>query len=63
MIIDDTYKEKEGNQTDSVGKFYDQSKEAYIRGNNFVIYVVLSKGLFIPFKAEKYIKMLYKNCL
>ena len=56
LIIDDTYNEKEGNQTDGVGKFYDHSKEAYIWGNNFVTSVVQSKGLFIPHKAKMYIK-------
>jgi hypothetical protein len=56
LIIDDTYNEKEGNQTDGVGKFYDHSKEAYIWGNTFVTSVVQSKGLFIPHKAKMYIK-------
>lgn len=56
LIIYDTYNEKEGNQTDSVGKFYDHSKETYIWGNNFVTSVVQSKGLFIPHKAKMYIK-------
>jgi hypothetical protein len=56
IIIDDTYNEKEGNQTDGVGKFYDHSKKAYIWGNNFVTSVVQSKGLFIPHKAKMYIK-------
>ena len=48
LIIDDTYNEKEGTQTEGVGRFYDHSKEAYIWGNNFVTSVVQSKGLFIP---------------
>ena len=56
LIIDDTYNEKEGTQTDGVGKFYDHSKEAYIWGNNFVTSVVQSKGLFIPHKAKMYVK-------
>jgi hypothetical protein len=56
LIIDDTYNEKEGNQTDGVGRFYDHSKETYIWGNNFVTSVVQSKGLFIPHKAKMYIK-------
>jgi hypothetical protein len=56
LIIDDTYNEKEGTQTDGVGKFYDHSKETYIWGNNFVTSVVQSKGLFIPHKAKMYIK-------
>jgi len=56
LIIDDTYNEKEGTQTDGVGKFYDHSKEAYIWGNNFVTSVIQSKGLFIPHKAKMYVK-------
>ena len=56
LIIDDTYNEKEGTQTDGVGKFYDHSKEEYIWGNSFVTSVVQSKGLFIPHKAKMYIK-------
>ena len=56
LIIDDTYNEKEGTQTDGVGRFYDHSKEAYIWGNNFVTSVIQSKGLFIPHKAKMYIK-------
>lgn len=56
LIIDDTYNEKEGTQTDGVGKFYDHSKEEYIWGNNFVTSVVQSKGLFIPHKAKMYVK-------
>ena len=61
LIIDDTYNEKEGTQTDGVGKFYDHSKEAYIWGNNFVTSVVQSKGLFIPHKAKMYIKDEHEN--
>jgi hypothetical protein len=56
LIIDDTYNEKEGTQTEGVGRFYDHSKEAYIWGNNFVTSVIQSKGLFIPHKAKMYIK-------
>ena len=56
LIIYDTYNEKEGTQTDGVGKFYDHSKEEYIWGNSFVTSVVQSKGLFIPHKAKMYIK-------
>jgi len=56
LIIDDTYNEKEGTQTEGVGKFYDHSKEAYIWGHNFVTSVIQSKGLFIPHKAKMYIK-------
>jgi hypothetical protein len=61
LIIDDTYNEKEGTQTDGVGKFYDHSKEAYIWGNNFVTSVVQSKGLFIPHKAKMYVKDEHEN--
>ncbi len=60
LIIDDTYNEKEGNNTDGVGKFYDHSKEGYIWGNNFVTSVIQSKGLFIPHKAKMYIKNNYE---
>jgi len=56
LIIDDTYNEKDGTQTEGVGKFYDHSKETYIWGNNFVTSVIQSKGLFIPHKAKMYIK-------
>ena len=56
LIIDDTYNEKDGTQTEGVGKFYDHSKESYIWGNNFVTSVIQSKGLFIPHKAKMYIK-------
>lgn len=56
LIIDDTYNEKEGKQTEGVGKFYDHSKESYIWGNNFVTSVIQSKGLFIPHKAKMYLK-------
>ena len=56
LIIDDTYKEKNGIQTDGVGRFYDHSKETYIWGNNFVTSVIQSKGLFIPHKAKMYFK-------
>ncbi len=56
LIIDDTYNEKEGTQTEGVGKFYDHSKETYIWGNNFVTSVIQSKGLFMPHKAKMYIK-------
>ena len=56
LIIDDTYNEKDGIQTDGVGRFYDHSKEAYIWGNNFVTSVIQSKGLFIPHIAKMYIK-------
>jgi hypothetical protein len=56
LIIDDTYNEKEGTQTDGVGRFYDHSKEEYIWGNNLVTSVVQSKGLFIPHKAKMYVK-------
>ena len=56
LIIDDTYNEKEGTQTEGVGKFYDHSKETYIWGNNFVTSVIQSKGLFIPHKAKMYTK-------
>jgi len=56
LIIDDTYNEKEGTQTDGVGKFYGHSKKAYIWVNNFVTSVVQSKGLFIPQKAKMYVK-------
>jgi len=56
LIIDDTYNEKDGTQTEGVGKFYDHSKEAYIWGNNFVTSVIQLKGLFIPHKAKMYIK-------
>ena len=45
LIIDDTYNEKEGTQTEGVGKFYDHNKETYIWGNNFVTSVIQSKGL------------------
>jgi SRSO17 transposase len=61
LIIDDTYNEKEGTQTDGVGKFYDHSKETYIWGNNFVTSVIQSKGLFIPHKAKMYIKKAGEN--
>jgi hypothetical protein len=61
LIIDDTYNEKEGTQTDGVGKFYDHSKEAYIWGNNFVTSVVQSKGLFIPHKAKMHVKDEHEN--
>jgi len=37
LIIDDTYKEKNGIQTDGVGRFYDHSKESYIWGNKGII--------------------------
>ena len=56
LIIDDTFNEKEGTQTEGVGKFYDHSKETYIWGNNFVTSVIQAKGLFIPHKAKMYIK-------
>jgi SRSO17 transposase len=56
LIIDDTYKEKEGTQTEGVGKFYDHCKETYIWGNNFVTSVIQSNGLYIPHKAKMYIK-------
>jgi len=56
LIIDDTFNEKEGTQTEGVGKFYDHSKETYIWGNNFVTSVIQAKGLFIPHKANMYIK-------
>jgi hypothetical protein len=56
LIIDDTYNEKEGKQTEGVGKFYDHSKESYIWGNNFVTSVIQSKELFIPHKAKMYLK-------
>jgi len=61
LIIDDTYNEKEGTQTEGVGKFYDHSKETYIWGNNFVTSVIQSKGLFIPHKAKMYLKNDDKN--
>jgi hypothetical protein len=61
LIIDDTYNEKEGTQTEGVGKFYDHSKEAYIWGNNFVTSVVQSKGLFIPHKAKMYVNDEHEN--
>jgi len=61
LIIDDTYNEKEGTQTDGVGKFYDHSKESYIWGNNFVTSVIQSKGLFIPHKAKMYVKDEHEN--
>lgn len=61
LIIDDTYNEKDGTQTEGVGKFYDHSKESYIWGNNFVTSVIQSKGLFIPHKAKMYIKKGYDN--
>ena len=61
LIIDDTYNEKEGKQTEGVGKFYDHSKESYIWGNNFVTSVIQSKVLFIPHKAKMYLKDNYEN--
>jgi hypothetical protein len=61
LIIYDTYNEKEGNQTEGVGKFYDHSKEAYMWGNNFVTSVIQSKGLFIPHKAKMYVKDEHEN--
>jgi hypothetical protein len=61
LIIDDTYNEKEGTQTDGVGNFYDHSKETHIWGNSFVTSVVQSKGLFIPHKAKMYVKNDHEN--
>jgi len=55
LIIDDTYKEKKGECTDCVGKFFDHSK-GYIWGNSFVTSVLQCRGLFIPHKAKMYIK-------
>ena len=55
LIIDDTYKEKKGNCTDGVGKFFDHSK-GYVWGNNFVTSVLQCKGFFIPHIAKMYIK-------
>jgi hypothetical protein len=61
LIIDDTYNEKEGTQTEGVGNFYDHSKETNILGNSFVTSVVQSKGLFIPHKAKMYVKNDHEN--
>ena len=56
LIIDDTFDEKEGTQTEGAGKFYDHSKETYILGEQFCYFRYLIKGLFIPHKAKMYIK-------
>ena len=51
LIIDDTYKEKKGNCTDGVGKFFDHSK-GYVWGNNFITSILQFKGFFIPHIAK-----------
>jgi len=56
FIVDDTYEEKKGNDTEGVGRFYDHSKGCYIWGNRFITSVIQCKGLFIPHKAKMYIK-------
>jgi SRSO17 transposase len=55
LIIDDTYNTKKGKHTEGVGRFYDHSK-GYIWGNNFVTSVLQSNGVFIPHKANMYVK-------
>jgi len=54
LIIDDTYVEKEGTETDGVGKFHDGN--GWLWGNNFVTSVLQYRDLFIPHKARMYIK-------
>jgi hypothetical protein len=55
LIIDDTYNEKKGKQTEGVGKFFDHSK-GFIWGQNIVTSVLQANGLFIPHKAKIYVK-------
>lgn len=55
LIIDDTYNEKKGKQTEGVGKFFDHSK-GFIWGQNIVTSVLRARGLFIPHKAQIYVK-------
>jgi hypothetical protein len=55
LIIDDTYNEKKGKQTEGAGKFFDHSK-GFIWGNSIVTSVLQAKGLFIPHKAKIYVK-------
>lgn len=55
LIIDDTYNEKKGKQTEGVGKFFDHSK-GFIWGQNIVTSVLQARGLFIPHKAKIYVK-------
>lgn len=56
LSIDDTFREKKGDKTEGVGKFYDHSEGEYIHGNQFVTSTLQAGDAFIPHKARMYLK-------
>jgi hypothetical protein len=56
LVIDDTFREKKGDKTQGVGKFFDHSKGRYINGNNFVTSCLQVGDAYIPHKARMYLK-------
>lgn len=56
LVIDDTHKEKKGEDTAGVGRFLDHGKGRFIWGNCFVTSCLQYKEHYIPHIAKMYLK-------
>lgn len=56
LVIDDTFREKKGDKTEGVGKFFDHAKGRYINGNNFVTSCLQVGEVYLPHKVKMYLK-------